>query len=810
MVKAYWPRVANLIYVQMKHKPSPIIIVVAVLATLCGLSLYLRIHLGYDSVFVGDNVWFRETDAYFYLRYIENMIHNFPHYNFFDPYMLFPGGGGLGRPLFVWLASGVSLIVGHGSPDSHTIATVAAYLPPVLGTLTIIPVYFIGKELWNRWAGVVAAALVVVLPSEFLHRSLLGFTDHHVAEVLFTTTAALFVIMAVKRALEREITFHHVLTRDWKVITKPLVYALLAGLFLGIYLLTWGGGLMFAFILFAYFAIQFIIDYFRRKSTDYLCVIAVPLFLTTALVCIVGLRGGADVFTLLSLLAAAGVLAVLSAVSWFLNLKGWKSAWHFSLSLLLLIGLGLVSLRLANPVLFHSLSSSFSFMVPSSAMRTVMEAVPLLSPRGTFTLDVAWGNFTTSFFIAIVAIAILIRAIVREKSTPDILFLVWSLVILIATLGQRRFGYYYTVNVALLTGYFSWKMLDFAGLRKLLSERAADTVKRFRKRKKGKNRTRHTPSSQSRPAWARVIVVGVLMLLLIFIPNVRPAVAMAGSYSIVYDGLAKGWYESCVWLRDNTPEPFGDSDYYYQLYPRPLKDYRDFEYPDTVYGVLSWWDYGYFITQIGRRVPNANPGQGGAEEAALFFTSQNETYASELANQRMSKYVVIDSDMVTGKFYAMAEWAGGNMSEFSEVCYVPSQDGGQLNPVFLYYPAYYKSAAVRLYNFDGQAVVPAESLVVLYENRVDIGSGFQYRQITGVWPFDTYEEAKAYLAEQGPGNYRIASSNPFTSPVPLEAMVDYELVYSSSSEVGIADQAVPGVKIFEYLSVPSSPLPVER
>jgi len=806
MVKAYWPRVVNLIYAQMKNKPSPTIIVVAILATLCGLSLYLRIHLGYDSVFVGDAVWFRETDAYFYLRYIENMVHNFPHYNFFDPYMLFPGGGGLGRPFFVWLASGVSLIVGGGSPTSHTIASVAAYLPPILGTLTIIPVYLIGKELFSRWAGIIAAALLVILPSEFLHRSLLGFTDHHIAEVLFTTTAALFVIMAIKRARDREITFHHILTRDWKVIAKPLVYALLAGLFLGIYLLTWGGGLMFAFILFAYLVIQFIVDHLRRKPTDYLCVVAVPLFLGTLLFYMLGLHGRIDTFTLLALTAAAAIPVVLGLISRFLGLKNWRPI-YYPLALLLLAVLGLGVVRLVDPALFHSLSSSFSFMAPSSAMRTVMEAAPLLFPRGTFTMSVVWNSFTTSFYIALVSFAVLIYITIRERSATKTLFLIWSLVILVATLGQRRFGYYLAVNIALLTGYLSWKALDLVGLRKLLATSAQSTgvMKAFRKRKKGKSRTKHTTSTLSRPALARVIIIGIAIFFLVFFPNIGRTTSLAGSHSIVYEGMAKGWYESCLWLRDNTPEPFGNPDYYYQLYPYPSSgDYHDFEYPDTIYGVLSWWDYGYFITQIGHRVPNANPGQAGAVEAGEFFTAQNETHANEVADQRMSKYIMIDSDMVTGKFYAMVEWADGNMSDFNEVCYIPSQtQSGQLDPVILYYSAYYRSTAVRLYNFNGQSVIPAESLVVLYEDRTDSGSGLQYRLITGVWPFDTYEEAEAYLAKQGSGNYRIASSNPFNSPVPLEAMTDYELVYSSSSEVGIADQAVPGVKIFEYLGLSS-------
>jgi dolichyl-phosphooligosaccharide-protein glycotransferase len=138
-------------------------------------------------------------------------------------------------------------------------------MPAVLGTLTLIPVYFIGRELFNRWAGLIAAALVAILPSELMHRSLLGFTDHHVAEVLFSTTSVLFLILAVRRAREREISFHHLLTRDWPAIRRPLIYALLAGLFLGFYLLTWQGGLMFIFIIFAYLVVQFIVDHLRQQ-----------------------------------------------------------------------------------------------------------------------------------------------------------------------------------------------------------------------------------------------------------------------------------------------------------------------------------------------------------------------------------------------------------------------------------------------------------------------------------------------------------------------------------------------------------------
>jgi dolichyl-diphosphooligosaccharide--protein glycosyltransferase len=771
---------------------------VAVLAALCGLALYLRIHPGYGYTFVGDAVWFRETDAYFYLRNIESVVHNFPHFNYFDPYMLYPGGGGLSRPLFVWLAAAAALIVGGGNPTTHTIATVSAYLPAVLGTLTLIPVYFIGKELFSRWAGLIAATLVAIIPGELLHRSLLGFTDHHVAETLFTTTAALFLIMAIKRFRDREITFHHLLTRNWSVITKPLVYAMLVGLFLGLYLLAWGGGLMFAFIMFVYLVVQFFIDYLRHRSTDYLCLISVPLFLAALLVLVVGVSGRIDTFSVMSLAIAALVPVVLNIVAGFVQARNWRPAYYF-LSLLVLAGIGLVVLRLISPTMFSSLSSSFSFLAPSSAMRTVIEATPL-------SLQYAWSNFTTSFFIAFVTLAILIYTAVREKGAARILLLVWSLIMLMSNLSQRRFGYYYTVNVALLTGYLSWELMNRVGLRGLLSQpkRVSGVIKEFRKRKKSNSHSEQEALARSRSAWAwtRAIIIGVVIFFLVFFPNIRPAEGLASSQSGIQATLARGWHESCLWLKDNTPEPFGDPDYYYQLYPRPLKDYRDFEYPDTVYAVLSWWDYGYFITQIGHRVPNANPGQAGAGEAGRFFTAQNETAANELADQRMSKYVMIDADMVTGKFYAMVEWAGGNMSEFNEVCFVPSQTReGWLDPVVLYYPAYYRSMAVRLYTFDGKAVTPTESLVVQYDNRVD-PNGTPYRLITGAQRFSTYEEAEAYIATQGPGNYRIASSNPLTSPVPLDAVVDYELVYSSPTGVSVVDRVMPGVKVFEYLGLP--------
>jgi asparagine N-glycosylation enzyme membrane subunit Stt3 len=357
---------------------------------------------------------------------------------------------------------------------------------------------------------------------------------------------------------------------------------------------------------------------------------------------------------------------------------------------------------------------------------------------------------------------------------------------LIAILGQRRFGYYYAVNVALLTGYFSWKMLDLAGLSQLLArpKEVVATVKKFKKReKKAREKARPKTFMQPRGAWIRVIVVGIAIFFLVFFPNIGRVEALAGQQYI----MTRGWYNSMLWLKDNSPEPFGDPEFYYELYPPR----EEFEYPETAYSVMSWWDYGYFIMQIAHRIPNANPGQAGAVQAGKFFTAQNESSANQVADELGVKYVVIDNAMATTKFYAMVDWAGGNLSEFYDFYYQQTQDGEQWG--ILYYPAYYNSTVARLYNFDGKAVNSTESIVISYEVKTISGGG-SYNEITNGWTFPTYEAAEAYVGNQTSGNYRIVGYDPLSSPMSIEALDSYEFVYPT----GNTTTARP-VKIFKYL-----------
>ncbi len=775
---------------------SPGLIAGIIVALFFGVALYLRVALPFDKIFVGDWIKFTGVDAYFFMRIVDNLAHNFPHLNSFDPYFLYPTGGDLGvRPFFVYLLAGIIWLISLGSPTQHIIDVVGVYFPAVLGALTVIPVYFIGKALFSRWAGVIAAGLVGIFPGEFLGRSVLGFTDYHVAEVLFTTITMLFLILAVKSAKQRGLTFKLVKARNWEAIAKPLVYSLLTGIFLGIYILTWQGALLFVFIIFTYIVIQFVIDHVRSRSTGYLCFISTIIF---GIALLISKPIFLDRMSLVSLIVAIIIPIALAVLSHFMASRSVKPFIYLAA----ILGFGLASLAIfyvIDPFLLRTMVGSLGiFTWPVGT--TVLEMQPLLFPGSNFSWSVAWGNFNTSFFLSFIALGILVYSVIKRGETDKTLFVIWSLVILAATLSMRRFAYYFVVNVALLTGYLSWLILEFSGFRRLVTV-PSEAPKEMKKKVKQKKKQR----DGYRPGANRVnMVLGVIVVfVLVFYPNIgplpgggKPAIDVASNPQFA---PSDAWCESLSWMRDNTPDPFGNPHFYYELYQPPPPGER-YNYPQTAYGVTAWWDYGYWITRIGRRIPTSNPGTGHYGEAYLFAAQDEDSANKVLEDNWGSKYIIVDYSIATargGKFHAVATLSGSNKENFYDV-YYQSQDG-RLKPVILFYPEYYRSMVVRLYNFDGKRVVPRSSAVISYEERLS-REGQPYKEITSVKSFPDYEQAEAYVAGQKSGNYRIVGSDPFASPVSLQALEHYKLVYSSkSSKMMPSGGLISEVKIFEYV-----------
>lgn len=331
---------------------------------------------------------------------------------------------------------------------------------------------------------------------------------------------------------------------------------------------------------------------------------------------------------------------------------------------------------------------------------------------------------------------------------------------------------------------------------------------------------RQSGRDRSSGAWTKGVSIGlavVIVCLFVFPTNIVMAQQTANSAPFA---PSDGWVSSLKWLRNNTPEPFGERSLYLELektYPyRSLwwlslnvpnltgdpNFYADlaekYKYPDSAYGVLSWWDYGYWISRIAQRIPNANPSQDPKSNTAVasFFTAQDESAGDNITNQLDTSYIVVDYDTATNKFWAVIQWAGKQQTDYFEVFLVEQEDG--LRAVPLFYPKYYQSMVSRLYNFEGKAVNPTDVLVVSYEERT-VQGGQVYKQVASVQQFTTYDEAQAYVASQG-ANYKIVSTSPFVSPIPLTELQNYKLIHSSDNVVQVSGMGnVPEVKIFQYV-----------
>jgi len=204
----------------------------------------LRTLPGWNKVFVDDLVLFRGTDPWYHMRLVDNMMVNFPWPLEWDMVALFPEGMNVGYfPLLSWMIAIPGQIFNY--------EVVGALLPPILGALTLIPIYFICKILWKDWVGLVACTFAMILPTEFFHRSLVGFTDHHILEIFFMACTILFLILIQKDNRLR-----------WKI---------LGGVSLGLYLSSWIGGLLLVLPIWLWFFGTFLYKHRKHEEVRPFC-----------------------------------------------------------------------------------------------------------------------------------------------------------------------------------------------------------------------------------------------------------------------------------------------------------------------------------------------------------------------------------------------------------------------------------------------------------------------------------------------------------------------------------------------------------
>jgi len=764
------------------------VVTVVVLGIVVCVALAIRIAWPYSNIFVDGNVWFRGMDAWYHMRLVDNLMANFPHTTAFDPFTRYPHGiEPPFHPLTGWLIGATAMLFG-GSSSAHAVDVAGAVFPAVLGSLTVIPAFVIGRRLFGPVAGAVGAVVLAIAPGEFLSRTLLGFADHHVSEAFFSAMALMFLVLAISTTTGKRVRLS-TLSRDETVPVRRLVlWTVLAGLSLGLYLLAWRGGLMLLLILFIYTVVRGMVDYYRGRESDDVIVVVSGAVLIGGLMSmpLAATHWTPELFVLASV---AAVLApvVMRLLSRLARGRG-LSANAFVAMLFGCGGIVVAFAALVFPAAFKGAINAIDFMVVTGPSFSILEMHPLFLPRGEFTVDVAWTNFTTVLPASIIGLCVLWRSRKSPRVDQVLLFVVWSITMLAAVLSQRRFGYYYMLNAAILTGFLIAFVFDTEWCQKQWRLVRAH-VQVSQAKNKAARRALRSQQTERRGAAARLAIVAVAVVAVVAVPCLE----MAHNFAVEPSLMTRGWWETLNWLRDNTPEPMQE-DAYYALWEHPGRG-EDFEYPDTAYSVMSWWDYGHWLSRVAQRIPITNPFQQGAGTAADYLLNTTEEEAARQLEELDCRYIVLDAKTSVRTFHGITEWHGVERDDYFQV-YSQRTPSGGLETLVLYYPEYYRTMLVRLYNFSGEVFEPQVYQVIRYSDTGGLSEA--PRLITGLDTFDTYEEAMAFVADANDEHVRLVSADPLQACVELDVLEGYSVVFESTYSSTLGSVSVPEVRVFEF------------
>ncbi|HJJ99557.1 MAG TPA: oligosaccharyl transferase, archaeosortase A system-associated [Methanocorpusculum sp.] len=741
-------------------------------------------------------------DAWYNLRLIEVALENHFGYISFEPMTLYPYAmNNPWGPLFTWIVAAAAAITGAATRPE--IIDAAGWVPAIMGATMVPVMYLLGTRIGNWRTGLVSALFIAVIGGNYLSRSLYGHLDHHISETLFSTLFCLLYVVALYALMDHKIDF-----KEYTTLKIPVVYGVVCGIAYLLGLLTMTTMIVFGLFVAVFTLFQFIINHRSGEPTEYLLVLNAITFSVVAIgMLIYGIQGlsfSLYTYSLGVLCVHLGLVfgtIVLYIISKIFTKKLFQ--WYYypvTLALLFVIVMGITAVA-ASPSLLNSVMDGLNGFFTTSATKSTIAEMASWSMQGVLS-SFNWGIFLASGGF----VSLLYR--VWKHEDPGALFvLIWSALMIFATMQHVRWEYYIAANIALLSAVFVGWAITFAKMNPVqIAGRKKQEKFDGKPEKRGK---KSATKATAGPGWTKIgTCATVAVIAIAFVATSAVAAAQMGKSS---GGTEEDWISECTWMLSGTPKPGVD---YFTIY-----NGTGFKYPSESYGVMSWWDYGHYITTIANRIPNSNPFQAGVEGqygAAAVLTCTNESAVMEKLDHLGTRYVMTDYQMAGDKFGAMATW-NNSSAQLAPYFYIFLQptNSGHLYIWEAKTPEYYNTLTARLQYYDGSMTRPGQIDVVETVN----SPKYRYPFITSVKANVTEKEAReaadrinaagsatkhAYMITNQ--SDRTAAHLPSTT---VPALQHFRLVHESPHYVMISDPRIctspaseggtAWVKSFEYV-----------
>jgi len=729
----------------------------------------------WQNYVVDGEILFRGNDPWYHYRSTQYVVNNFPQTMPFEPWTGFPQGTTQSQfgTILDQVVGLTALVVGLGNPSEELVKQIALFSPAAIGALIAIPAYLICRRVGGRFAGVVGVAILAFAADRLLSLSVAGFYDHHVAEAFTQALAVLAVMVAVYVAEREKPVYELISAREFDALRRPLGWATLAGFAISLYLAVWPPGVLLLGILGVFFVIHLSFEYLRGRSPEHAAFVGAIALGTAGILQLSTVNAIEISATSRSLLQPGLALAVAAGIVFMAWLaRQWDArsitpyAYPPAVVGLIVLGAGIMAVGL--PGLFDFFVNQVLRVIgfqTSPTAGTVGEAQPLRP-------GLLYDFYRLALFTAFIgAVVLLIKQYVDEEPRGEyLLVVVWAGFMLAAVLTQSRFGYYLTVPVAALNAAFVGGIMNLVG--------GFDDPLEIEA--------------------YHVFTVGAILLVVIaplFLFGAGPIQSAAGAQN---PGGIVGWQDSLDWMEDNAPpegtyaNPNGEPMEYYGTFERT----DDFDYPAGAYGVMSWWDYGHWITAEGEAIPNANPFQQNSNDAARYLLTQSEEESLAVLedideDDAQTRYVMVDWKMVQteslspvrGKFFAPPTFVDGvgRSTYFTRVLATDRlRQSGLFGSTLAirHKQAYYNSTMVRLYLYHGSAKSP-EPYVVDWQGREQaLGNGETFvrppQDGAPVKLFDNMSAAREFA--EGDESAQVGGIGPHP-PERVPALKHYRLVH---------------------------------